>query len=167
MHKKMGKVCSFLEFVIVSHYFISFLRLYLLTSKMEVTKCCNHNMQFCSMYRYKSLQRHESMEKSLYFLLILGMFLIFYVFLPLYVLVSEVAVVKSHHSISLKCSQYRDTGPTDPPLMLVTQQNVDACRHWTRPKYRIRNDIARYIEVNVHHFSVFFSLDIIEAHLFL
>ena len=37
--------------------------------------------------------------------------------LPLYVLTSEVAVVKSHHSISVKCSRYRDTRPTDPSLI--------------------------------------------------
>ena len=29
----------------------------------------------------------------------------------------KVAVVKSHHSISVKSSQYRDTGPTDPSLI--------------------------------------------------
>ena len=29
---------------------------------------------------------------------------------------SEVAVVKSHHSISVKCSRYQDTRPTDPAL---------------------------------------------------
>ena len=27
------------------------------------------------------------------------------------------AVVKSHHSISVKCSRYQDTGPTDPSLV--------------------------------------------------
>ena len=32
-------------------------------------------------------------------------------------LASEVAVLKSRHSISLKCSRYRDTGPTDPSLL--------------------------------------------------
>ena len=32
-------------------------------------------------------------------------------------LTSEVAVVKYHHSISVKCSRYRDTGPTDPSLI--------------------------------------------------
>ena len=32
-------------------------------------------------------------------------------------LASEVAVVKSHHGISVKCSRYRDTGPTDPSLV--------------------------------------------------
>ena len=31
-------------------------------------------------------------------------------------LTSEVAVVKSHHVISVKCSRYRDTRPTDPSL---------------------------------------------------
>ena len=30
---------------------------------------------------------------------------------------SEVAVVKSHHGISVKCSRYRDTGTTDPSLV--------------------------------------------------
>ena len=34
-------------------------------------------------------------------------------------LTSEVSVVKSHHGISVKCSQYRDTGPTDPSLFLI------------------------------------------------
>ena len=29
---------------------------------------------------------------------------------------SEVAVVQFHHGISVKCSRYRDTGPTDPSL---------------------------------------------------
>ena len=32
-------------------------------------------------------------------------------------LTSEVAVVKSHHGISVKCTRYRDTGPTDPSLL--------------------------------------------------
>ena len=31
-------------------------------------------------------------------------------------LASEVAVVKSHHGISVNWSQYRNTGPTDPSL---------------------------------------------------
>ena len=31
-------------------------------------------------------------------------------------LTSEVAVLKSRHGISVKCSRYRDTGPTDPSL---------------------------------------------------
>ena len=57
-------------------------------------------------------------EKSMSFLPILRMFLIFLLFLPLYVLTSEVAVVKSHHTISVKCSRYRDTGTTDPSLIL-------------------------------------------------
>ena len=34
-------------------------------------------------------------------------------------LTSEVAVVKSHHGISVKCSRHRDTGPTDPSLLYV------------------------------------------------
>ena len=34
-------------------------------------------------------------------------------------LASEVAVVKSHHGISVKCSRYRDTGPTDPSLVFT------------------------------------------------
>ena len=34
-------------------------------------------------------------------------------------LTSEVAVVKSHHGISVKCSRHRDTGPTDPSLLLI------------------------------------------------
>ena len=34
-------------------------------------------------------------------------------------LTSEVAVVKSRHGISVKCSRYRDTGTTDPSLMLT------------------------------------------------
>ena len=33
-------------------------------------------------------------------------------------LTSEVAVLKSRHGISVKCSRYRDTGPTDPSLIL-------------------------------------------------
>ena len=37
-------------------------------------------------------------------------------------LTSEVAVVKSHHGISVKCSQHRDTGPTDPSLV-ITEMN--------------------------------------------
>ena len=37
--------------------------------------------------------------------------------IPLYVFTSEVAVVKSHHGISVKCSRYRDTGTTDPSLV--------------------------------------------------
>ena len=48
-------------------------------------------------------------NKSLYFLQILGMFLVS----------SEVALLKSHHSISVKFSRYRDTWPTDPSLILV------------------------------------------------
>ena len=32
---------------------------------------------------------------------------------------SEVAVVKSHHGISVKCSRYRDTGTTDPSLVIA------------------------------------------------
>ena len=32
-------------------------------------------------------------------------------------LTSEVAVVNSHHGISVKCSRYRDTGTTDPSLV--------------------------------------------------
>ena len=35
-------------------------------------------------------------------------------------LASEVAVVKSHHGISVKCSRYRDTGPTDPSLLICS-----------------------------------------------
>ena len=33
-------------------------------------------------------------------------------------LTSEVAVVKSRHGISVKCSRYRDTGTTDPSLII-------------------------------------------------
>ena len=33
----------------------------------------------------------------------------------LYVLISEVAVVKSNHGISVKCSRYRDAGTTTHP----------------------------------------------------
>ena len=32
-------------------------------------------------------------------------------------LTSKVAVVKSRHGISVKCSRYRDTGTTDPSLV--------------------------------------------------
>ena len=32
-------------------------------------------------------------------------------------LTSEVAVLKSRHGISVKCSRYRDTGTTDPSLV--------------------------------------------------
>ena len=35
-------------------------------------------------------------------------------------LTSEVAVVKSHHDISVKYSQYRDTGPTNPSQLLIS-----------------------------------------------
>ena len=42
------------------------------------------------------------------------LFPIFQVVLPLCVLTGKVAVVKFHLGISLKCSQYRNTGPTDP-----------------------------------------------------
>ena len=38
-------------------------------------------------------------------------------------LASEVAVVKSHHGISVKCSRYRDTGPTDPSLFSTGCKN--------------------------------------------
>ena len=40
-------------------------------------------------------------------------------------LTSEVAVVKSHHGISVKCSRYRDTGTTDPSLFIhLTNKNA-------------------------------------------
>ena len=35
---------------------------------------------------------------------------------------SEVAVVKSHHGISVKCSRYRDTGTTDPSLLSTSKR---------------------------------------------
>ena len=35
-------------------------------------------------------------------------------------LTSKVAVLKSHHGISVKCSEYRDTGPTDPSLVITS-----------------------------------------------
>ena len=38
-------------------------------------------------------------------------------FHPLFVFTSEVAVVKSHHGISVKWSRYRDTRPTNPSLI--------------------------------------------------
>ena len=41
---------------------------------------------------------------------------IFQVFLQLYVFTSEMAVVKSCHSISVKCYQYHDIGAADPSL---------------------------------------------------
>ena len=45
------------------------------------------------------------------------MFLTFYVFLQIYILTSEVLSFKSHHGITLKCSRFRDTGPTYPSLL--------------------------------------------------
>ena len=73
-----------------------------------------------SSAQQKSLQMDENMGIKVYNFFRFGlMFLIFYLFLPLYVLASEVAVVKSHHSISVKCSWYRDTGPTDPSLVCI------------------------------------------------
>ena len=57
------------------------------------------------------------------------MFLIFYLFLPLYVLTIEVAVVNSHHGISVKCSRYRDTGPTDPSLTSILPHSNLVCQH--------------------------------------
>ena len=42
-------------------------------------------------------------------------------FLPLYVLSSEVLVLKSRHTISVKWSRYQDTGPTDPSLVCTVK----------------------------------------------
>ena len=39
-------------------------------------------------------------------------------------LTSEVAVVKSRHGISVKCSRHRDTGTTDPSLVLRDGYNL-------------------------------------------
>ena len=55
-------------------------------------------------------------------------------------LASEVAVVKSHHGISVKCSRYRDTGPTDPSLVnWSTTTNQILFQEWhstsERPPY--------------------------------
>ena len=61
------------------------------------------------------------------------MFPIFEVFLPLFVLTSEVAVVKSRHSISLKCSRHQDTVPTKPS------------------PYNDSRDPASMPKVSVHH----------------
>ena len=36
-------------------------------------------------------------------------------------LTSKVVVLKSCHGISVKCSRYRDTGPTDPSLINITR----------------------------------------------
>ena len=44
--------------------------------------------------------------------------------LPLYVLTSEVAVVKSRHGISVKCSRYRDTDLS----LLKIEQGTDGLR---------------------------------------
>ena len=63
------------------------------------------------------------------------MFLIFELFLPLYVLTSEVAVVKSHHGITVKCSRYRDTGPTDPSLW----ETIQICHK--NDQYKHKNSI--------------------------
>ena len=38
-------------------------------------------------------------------------------------LTSEVAVLRSRHGISVKCSRHRDTGPTDPSLPNTTFKN--------------------------------------------
>ena len=54
-------------------------------------------------------------------------------------LTSKVAVVKSHHGISVKCSRYRDTGPTDPSLIWIYSEKKPAvsgspytdCNPWT------------------------------------
>ena len=43
-------------------------------------------------------------------------------------LASEVAVVKSHHGISVKCSRYRDTGPTDPSLVMTQAFQLEVNR---------------------------------------
>ena len=43
---------------------------------------------------------------------------------------SEGAVVKSHHGISVKCSRYQDTGPTDPSLIVFQNyksNGLDLC----------------------------------------
>ena len=39
-------------------------------------------------------------------------------------LASEVAVLKSRHGISVKCSRYRDTGPTDPSLVYINNHKM-------------------------------------------
>ena len=41
-------------------------------------------------------------------------------------LAGEVAVLKSCHGISVKCSRYRDTGPTDPSLIVDGQFKEDS-----------------------------------------
>ena len=66
--------------------------------------------------------------KAYNFFRFFGMFLIFYLFLPLYVLAIEVAVVNSHHGISVKCSRYRDTGPTDPSLLVNNMTAGFSCQ---------------------------------------
>ena len=47
-------------------------------------------------------------------------FVVSFQFLSFPSMASEVAAVKSHHGISVKCSQYRDTGPTNPSLTYST-----------------------------------------------
>ena len=84
----------------------------MLTSEIKVIQYHNQKMDVhlnditIKVYIYKS---PECLQISC-------LFPIFQVLLSLYVLTSEVAVVKSHHGISLKCSRCQDTGPTDPSL---------------------------------------------------
>ena len=59
-----------------------------------------------------------------------------YVFFPLYVLTIELTVVKFCHSISVKCSPYRDTEATDPsavktyyPLIVLVNLTFFSIKH--------------------------------------
>ena len=58
-------------------------------------------------------------------------------------LTSEVAVLRSRHGISVKCSRHRDTGPTDPSLHSIVPNNLSLPLCWEYwEKILIPNDVV-------------------------
>ena len=100
-------------FLVSVQYFKFFLHLYELTSKIEVIKYRNQNMAVLLKVSLNSTNGRKYGIKDLgYVYNILT--------LPVYVLASEGTVLKSCYGISLKCSRYRDNGPTDPSLIYIS-----------------------------------------------
>ena len=105
----------FLQISIFFFNILSLLPFCVLTSEMEVIKC--HHL-----FTMKSLQKAANAQNiGQKFLQIWWLLPILLVLLPLYVLRSEVVVVKCCHGISIKCSRYQDTRPTDPSLVTASK----------------------------------------------
>ena len=91
--------------------FFNFYSIIYVVKKDGGTKSCK-----LIYYNMAVLLNEKIRDQSVQFLQICSLFATFQLFLKLCMLTSEVLLLKCHHSISVKCSEYQNTGPTDPSL---------------------------------------------------